>query len=128
MNQHPRFPHQIPLNRPPPPIPLTPENDLVHQNKPWLMNNSNSDMQQIDDELSDASTQGLLTPPNFLHQSNRNFQRGGGFRGQIRNMNLNKSNSISAPPPYINFKGNRGRGAGGGVGRGAFRGNFRGQW
>ncbi|KAG5675277.1 hypothetical protein PVAND_005191 [Polypedilum vanderplanki] len=120
INQHSRFPHQIPLNRPPPPLPLTPENDLSHQ-KPWLMNKNNQDMQQMDDELSDGSNQSLLTPPNFVgHQNNRNFSRGS-FRGQNRNMNPNKSNNA----PYNNFKGNRGRGAG----RGSFRGNFRGgQW
>jgi hypothetical protein len=133
---HARFgmPHQMNLNRPPPPLNMNPMDD---QRQSWIHNNQVSS--DLSNDMEHSEPQSLMSigqpPQQFMPQNNRNFNARiqGNFRGQNRgglkmrggmnNSNSNNGNGVPFNNPN-NFKGNRG-----GIqsrGRGNFRGNFRG--
>lgn len=116
------LPHQVNMNRPPPP--LMPENEMNQQRKPWIHNQGGNDLSMSDDgnmgPMSEAPPSLLGMPPNFMPRNN--FQGPGSFRGNRGGKMIRGGANNS---PFNNFRGGRGnraRGRGGG-----FRGNFKGQ-
>lgn len=111
------LPHQVNMNRPPPP--LMPENDMIQQRKSWIHNNQNSNDEDGNMNPHEAPPSLLGMPPsNFMPQNHHgNFQ--GNFRGNRRGGGSNGS------PYNNNFRG--GRGSNRARGRGGFRGKFTGQ-
>lgn len=108
-----QMPHQINMNRPPPP--LMQVGEMSQQKKSWIHNQGGNDHTQFDDGSSQMNEPppSLLgiAPPNFMPQNN--FPSPGSFRGN------------RGGKPFNNFRG--GRGGMRPRGRGAFRGNFKGQ-
>lgn len=118
------LPHQVNLNRPPPP--LINEMDMNQQRKSWMHNN---DQSLHDDggmnQISEAPPSLLGMPPGFMNHNQRFPGPPGSFRG-------NRGRGGPNGSPY----NNNFRGRGGGPrpdgpfrprGRGSFRGNFKGQ-
>lgn len=96
------LPHQVNMNRPPPPI--MSENDVNQQRKSWIHNNPLN---------NDASLLGV-PPPNFMGNF-RNNQGGKILRGGANNHSHSPHNS------FRGGRSNRPRI------RGSFRGNFKSQ-
>jgi hypothetical protein len=117
------LPHQINMNRPPPPLM---QDDMNQQRKSWIHNQNPHDSSHCDDgsmnQMSEAPPSLLgIAPPNFMPQNHRHsFPGGGGFRGARGGKIMRGGANIS--PYNSNFRGGiRPRG------RGGFRGNFKGQ-
>jgi hypothetical protein len=114
------LPHQININRPPPP--LMQDNEMNLQRKTWIHNPALHDSSICEDgnmnQLSEAPPSLLgIAPPNFMQQNHRNAFAGG-FRGGRGGKMIRGGANI----PFNNFRGGiRPRG------RGGFRGNFKGQ-
>lgn len=116
------LPHQINMNRPPPP--LMPENEMNLQRNSWNHNQGGNDSLSDDGsmQMSEAPPSLLgLAPPNFMPRNN--FP--GSFRGN-RGGKIMRGGINNGSPYHNNFRGARG-----GIrprGRGSFRGNnFKGQ-
>lgn len=111
------LPHQINMNRPPPP--LMPENEMNHQRKSWIHNQGGNDSDDMG-QMTEAPPSLLgIAPPNFMPRNN--FP--GSFRGN-RGGKIMRGGINNSPYNNNNFRGGRGNRA---RGRGNFRGNFKGQ-
>lgn len=115
------LPHQVNLNRPPPP--LINDMEMNQQRKSWIHNNNiGGDPSLHEDggmnQMSEAPPSLLGMPPGFMNQNHRFQGPPGSFRG-------NRGRGGPNGSPYNNNF--RGRGGPRPRGRGGFRGNFKGQ-